>query len=337
MNKNQVLINSLRYKICTGLDEHITGDYCLLDVPNYKNVGDNLIWSGELSYLKRFPFDMLYSSNMHLFTERKVPEKSIILLQGGGNFGDVWRLSQEFRNRVVEKCKKNKIVIFPQTVYYADKRLLENDAKIFAGHSNLTICARDHFSFELLKKHFSVNNILLVPDMAFYLHLNKYMSNIPSGRTLIMKRKDKELNSFIDIESLTHTLHSRQNIKVEIKDWPTYNLHPELERIDAISDTIRRKMSEQMMAVPIVEKIIDSRYGLKRRDNLNRYVKMGIRFIKRFDEVYSTRLHGFILSVLLNKKAHLIDNSYGKNSNFYETWIKGFSDTSLITASHKVL
>jgi pyruvyl transferase EpsO len=46
-----------------------------------------------------------------------------------------------------------------------------------------------------------------------------------------------------------------------------------------------------------------------------------IDFMSQYDEVYSTRLHGGILAMLLGKKVHMIDNTYGKISSLYNTWL----------------
>lgn len=332
MNTNHSHIHDLRKVIYTALDPLITQDYCLLDTPNYKNIGDNLIWAGELTFLKRFPFNMVYAANMYLCNLSKIPQHSTILMQGGGNFGDMWRPSQEFRNKVVEICRQNKIIIFPQTVFYNDKTLLKKDTQLFAQHPDLTICARDHISYAILKKYFSHNNILLLPDMAFCLHLDKKISTTETGKVLLMKRVDKELNLDIDIENIISNKLKKTGKKIHIKDWPTYNLGKQAERVNAITDTIQRKISERIISVPVAGKLVDYRYGLKRRDNLDRYIKMGIRFINEYDEIYTTRLHGYILSVLLDKKVHIIDNSYGKNSSFFNTWMKNFKNSFLITA-----
>lgn len=332
MNTNHTHIQALRKIIYETLDPLITQDYCLLDTPNYKNIGDNLIWAGELAFLKRLSFNMVYTANMYLCNFSKIPIESTILLQGGGNFGDLWRTSQEFRNKVVANCKNNKIIIFPQTVFYNDKTLLKKDAQLFAQHPHLTICARDHISYAILKQHFSHNNILLLPDMAFCLSLDKNLSEQETGKALLMKRVDKELNTDIDIKNILSSNLNNTGRKIHIKDWPTYNLGKQAARIDAISDTIQRKISERMIGMPVAGKLVDYRYGLKRRDNLHRYIKMGIRFINEYDEIYTTRLHGYILSILLNKKVHIIDNSYGKNSSFFNTWMKNFENSFLITA-----
>ena len=41
-----------------------------------------------------------------------------------------------------------------------------------------------------------------------------------------------------------------------------------------------------------------------------------------YKTIYTTRLHAAILGVLLGKKVVFMDNSYGKNRGFYETWFK---------------
>ena len=58
-------------------------------------------------------------------------------------------------------------------------------------------------------------------------------------------------------------------------------------------------------------------------------VKGAKRFVLNCSEVYSTRLHGMILCSMLGVKVHAIDNSYGKLSAFYNTWLKDVECVSL--------
>ena len=51
------------------------------------------------------------------FTYKEFTADTIICLVGGGNFGDLWRGLQEFKNRIVQLYPNNKIVIFPQQTY----------------------------------------------------------------------------------------------------------------------------------------------------------------------------------------------------------------------------
>ena len=53
---NKDRINKLKLLIEKELTPLIDGDYALIDVPNYRNIGDNLIWKGELDFLNTIPF-----------------------------------------------------------------------------------------------------------------------------------------------------------------------------------------------------------------------------------------------------------------------------------------
>ena len=48
----QEKITDLRKKIKDKLSPLIDNDYVLLDLPYHKNIGDILIWAGEIEFLK---------------------------------------------------------------------------------------------------------------------------------------------------------------------------------------------------------------------------------------------------------------------------------------------
>lgn len=331
MNSNSTQIHKLREKIYTTLDPLIQNDYCLLDIPDHKNIGDNLIWAGELKYLERLPYKMLYTANLHLCQINNIPTNSIILLHGGGNFGDIWRVVQDFRNNIIRQFNKNRIIIFPQTVHYDDKFFLEKDSQIFNQHPDLTICTRDYKSYEILTSYFTNAKIHLLPDMAFCLNYDEKIISKITNKILILERKDKELNNNVNLLKLVDsTLNKKQ---VEIKDWPTFNLDKWEELKESIYNKIDSKLSKSFINTPLIKKFIDHRYGIKNRYTMERYISQGIEFINEYDEIYTTRLHGLILSILLDKKVHIIDNYYGKNSSFYDAWLGDFKNIDLIATS----
>ena len=43
-------------------------------------------------------------------------------------------------------------------------------------------------------------------------------------------------------------------------------------------------------------------------------------FFCEYDTVFTDRLHGMIFAALLNRKFEILDNSYGKPSNYKECW-----------------
>lgn len=60
----------------------------------------------------------------------------VILLHGGGNFGDIYGSSQKFRKDVIELYPDNKIIILPQTIYFKIRTLRK---KIFNILLNIKI------------------------------------------------------------------------------------------------------------------------------------------------------------------------------------------------------
>ncbi|MDR2602539.1 MAG: hypothetical protein LBC53_08850, partial [Spirochaetaceae bacterium] len=68
----------------------IDADYCFLELPYYSNVGDVLIWHGTECFLKTLKFKCGYKASSVTFNPKRVNSGAVILLQGGGNFGDLW-------------------------------------------------------------------------------------------------------------------------------------------------------------------------------------------------------------------------------------------------------
>lgn len=328
MNRNEIGINRLRNLVYKSLDPIIDRDYCLLDVPDYRNIGDHLIWGGEVEYLKRLPHKMLFSANNYLYKGLEIPKDVIILLQGGGNFGDVWRNFQEFRLDVIKRYPENRIVIFPQTIHYNEEENILKDAEVLNAHPDLTICARDYRSFELANRYFHKCNNLLLPDMAFCMNLDSYIDNSVFDRVLILERVDQELQEGFNAESIEGLISPSK--KVVIEDWPPYNVGRFREKIDGKLYMYNMWASEFFQKVPGVSKLINTNYGLRSSSTGTNYILEGIKFINQFDDIYTTRLHGFILAVLLNKEVKIIDNSYGKNSTFFDSWLTGFESVTLL-------
>lgn len=315
-------LQNFRQLIYDTLDPLITKNYCLLDIPDHPNVGDQLIYEGEMAYLQRLNYKLLYEAADKFEEHDKIPGDCTILFHGGGNFGDLYRTHQRSRLGVIKKFRDNKIMIFPQTVYYRRIENLIEEAKIYEAHPDLTICARDTFSYNLLTKYLEKTKVILLPDMAFCLDLSKFITPLKTRRTLFFKRKDKELNSNFNLESLKMMVSKNQ--RIDVTDWPSHQNVQPIFKLMSLVNFLNTRISKRLFKSKTLRPLVNSKYGLL-RGNLSRWYTMsGIRFINKYDEIYTTRLHGYILSVLLNKKVHLMDNSYGKNSNFYYTWMTEF-------------
>jgi exopolysaccharide biosynthesis predicted pyruvyltransferase EpsI len=316
-------IKELKTLIHKSLKPLINSNYIFLDLPYYTNIGDTLIWKGTEGLLKTIPYKCLYRASLETYQSPKIKKNVVILLQGGGNFGDLYRPHNEFRLRVIKDFPDNPIIILPQTVYYKNPEILNEDAIKFGAHSNLTICARDQVTLEFLNKKFSKNKIILVPDMAFCIpetFLDLYKKT-EGNKILFLKRRDPEF------QESTQTDLLKGDVEIDQLDWP-----PLINQIDEHVNLHRLiKIKRRLCKIYILEKMCNSIINWYAINiYLPKLLKIGIEFISPYKYIYSTRLHGAILSVLLNKKISFLDNSYGKNSNYYSTWLENLDEMTMI-------
>lgn len=316
--KYDEIANVLREKIKMTLTPLINNDYILLDLPYYSNIGDTLIWEGTKEYLETLPYKCLYYASKDSFIYRKLPKNIVILLQGGGNFGDLYRLHSEFRKKIIELYSDNKVIILPQTVFYEDERMMKVDVEFYSQHKNVTICAREQHSYNILKMHFK-NEILLLPDMAFFINLSKYKMRKEEERVLYLKRIDKE---YVD-----NNINGYMPVNVETHDWPTYgHRYRKVIWVERFFSVLKRFAKGIYVNNKYIIRLDDFK-----RNHFYRsfYVQLGISFLCPYSKIYTTRLHVMILGLLLGKKLVLINNSSGKIWNYYETWLKGIDSIEL--------
>lgn len=308
-------ITELRSIIIDSLNP-IIGENCILaDAPYYNNIGDVLIWQGIEDFLKGSGKNLLSVTSVDTFLFPEISEDVTILLTGGGNFGDLWRLFQDFRLEVIKRYPNNRIVMFPQSVWYEDSTLIEYDARLLSYHKNLFLCARDQWSYDFLCKYFYANNILLVPDMAFCICnkiLDSYRGN-DLGLNLFFKRKDKELSNTTPLSI---------NEDYDISDWPSYEKRIPLVYFLGKLLGARRRLQCSKKIYDGLGKCVDFYANRYLKKSL---VRIGCKFIAPYSSIVTTRLHALILSVLLYKKVEYIDNTTRKLSAFSNTWLKDMS------------
>lgn len=304
----------------------IDSDYVLWDLPYHINMGDILIWEGELDFLKKVPYKMLDYGSAYTVKFPKLDSETVILLHGGGNFGDIYRSSQNFRNKVIESYPNNKIIIFPQTIHYNDLDVFECDVKVLSQHKSLFICVRDEYSYKLLADRVVGNNIYLLPDMAFCINDDKIVSN-SKAKTLYMKRIDCEANDDIVVDFNYD----------KVSDWPSFEFNTPLTK----------KLKNKVIFQIILNKL-KARFGIDffstHSNNLDIFMSNimrpylfseALKFINEYELIYTTRLHGCILAVLTGKKVKLLDNSYGKNSKFYKAWLYDYDKIECLSQGSK--
>jgi len=292
------ICDSLKCIILEKLKNKVQPKCIYLDLPYHSNVGDSLIWLGTEEFLKEIGSTCIGKHSKDTFDFKEIPQDCTIILHGGGNFGDIWREHQEFRNKVCQTYPQNNIIVLPQTIYYESNELLANDIGIFNNHRKLSICARDQYSYDLLVHNGYVGDILLVPDMAFCINRKSLMvmAKRCNKELLLLTRNDKEFPS-LDTKITT----------ADFRDWSGMQ-----ENGDIAWEYTHTHAPEE------VDDFFQNSF-------LRELIKEGVEFVSEYKEVYSTRLHVVILRLLLGLDVYLLDNSYGKNSHFVDTWLKDSS------------
>lgn len=329
MNSNKSQIQDLQNIIFDTLSSLITDDFVLLDVPNHRNIGDTLIWKGELLFFEKLNTKLIAQYNRNTFKKSFIKDdNTVILLHGGGNFGDIYSTSQKFKLEIIKSYPNNRIIILPQTVFYRNENKKSEDLNLMNKHKDLHICVRDYNSHKIIGEDFDTNKIYLLPDMAFFINLDNSISNETLNKNLFFKRTDSELGDNDNLKTVKKYCFNKVD---DIKDWPTYtSSSTTLNTINNYIEAFESKISNNLKFFPGIYYIMDTAFGFKSKNNISKYLNVGTEFINNYNQIATTRLHGAIMCILLNKKVYILDNSYGKNSSFYETWLKEFKNVKLI-------
>ena len=324
MNDHLKLIETLQSKASEVLDNllPVKSSVALLDFPNNTNVGDSLIWLGEIAYLRSRGISLSYvcdvknynKNNLMKSLEAGQSNHPIILLNGGGNFGTLWPEVQTFRKRVLNDFAGIPIIQLPQSLHFDNDSELKDTADFIKAHGKFTLLTRDVSSFELARKHFECT-VHMCPDMAFF--IGSLKSNTPSSHDrLILSRTDheKKTNWHHEVEKYS------DDLTIKIDDWlDSSYVERCLHRVELHTGLIRQLFDKDNLTLLRLWNFLAE--ARKRR---------GVKKLQQGRAVITDRLHAHILSILLDKPHILIDNSYGKVGNFYRAWTYEYSNATLV-------
>lgn len=286
------------------------------DIPLYLNVGDIFIYKGTECFMKKHSYDVVSrltkkGVNNFIDSKNKLSSDTIILMQGGGNFGDLYPSYQAVREKVLEAFPLNKVIFLPQTVHFDNREKFQASAEKINNHKDVTIFVRDTVSAKLLSEKVSCT-VLLCPDMAHALwdDLPKQFDKNKEN-TLWLIRDDKEKTDLSSIPGKPQ--------RKDFKDWSNLIRHDDR--------AVKNFLAQVEDAAPptkceLVATIWES-YTDRLVDNI-------IQRLISYKSVVTSRMHGQIICALLDIESQMINNSYGKNSRYYNTWLKNISSCSLI-------
>ncbi|CAH0529076.1 polysaccharide pyruvyl transferase family protein [Vibrio hippocampi] len=273
-----------------------------VDIPFHGNVGDHLIYMGTEAFFEQHQLNVIYRAFDTNVCDKNLDAADVIVCHGGGNLGDIYHIHQALRDRIIEKYPNKKIIVMPQTIHFNSQHNVDACAKKWSQHKDLHLFVRDTNSLEIGKQF--TPNCTLMPDMAHSLHPLVDVSEVLSADVTLNELRILNLRR-VDVE--------------KVQQQTTINKQP--------FDWVDLTTTQDIATTNLVGRIRNKPF-LKQKSNqiwFKHSKSLCFRAVQHFmshNVVYTDRLHGMILSYLLGRRIKLMDNSYGKNLNYFNQWIK---------------
>lgn len=264
--------------------------YILFGTPKHGNIGDHAITIAIYEFFKDLGKEIFEVSSFDRYylleyIKNSINTKDVILVNGGGFMGSQWIEEEKMIRDVVSSFPNNKIVIFPQTVYYKDDEEGKNEfatsLKIYSNHKDLTICTREKKSYDFVNKNMKGVKVVFVPDIVLY--LNQFRFNEKRENALLCLRNDPEKSvKNADVEKVENILKDNK-LEVFYTDTVINNLILKNDRYNIFENKLRE--------------------------------------FSKYKIVVTDRLHGMIFAALTNTPCIVFGNYNYKVKGVYE-WIK---------------
>lgn len=288
-----------------------------LDFSATNNIGDILIYLGTMEWIKADKLDLQGCYSISSFDFRPLPKDVILVMNGGGNLGDLYPWHQIFREEIITRYRENRIVMLPQTVSFNEEAARRRASAAFSTHADLHLTVRDRRSLEIAAHLFpKLASLEMTPDMATLLYpLQEYfeLGKIEkSERDYYLMRRDGE-------KSATE----RATIHPAAIDWFG-------DWADLMPTGHRATLHAMMFANRVgLSRLLGASFERLWRPTAHSAARATAERMVRAKSVVTSRLHGYMMAKLLDLPATMIDNNYGKNSSYALSWgISGAPDRS---------
>lgn len=335
------VLNTIRKETAAILRDAI-GDVrhvALLDAPNQRNVGDTLIWLGEVVYLEQLGYTITHVSDLLGYDaealRRDLPPGGVVLLHGGGNFGDLWVGHQAFRERIAQELPDYRIVQLPQSVLFSDPERAATANTLLSRHPDFTLLLRDSLSIERAQQQLPGITSSFCPDMALgYEPPPRGRSERRARDLLVIARADRESAS--GLRDIDHSWASP--LPFRVTDWwldagepATWRLARAVTRVNSFLVRARRKARLTFKTgFPVPQ--LPQRWLRCALETLNRCnIEYAIDLFAPAKVVVVDRLHAHVLAALLGIPNIILDNNYRKLGAVYDDYTGRFDTASYCT------
>lgn len=261
----------------------------VIGTEDYGNIGDQHIALSIIKYLEdHFSYKIVEVNaseyyNKRLWLLQHININDIIVMTGGGNFGNVYYGAQLIRRDIIHFWKNNLKIVMPVTIYYdtdEGMKFKKKDINYFTNYNNIILVSREEKSYEIAMESFSCKNIL-TPDIVLY---SKYKSIERNKKSVLMCIRN-------DLESVL-TYEDKFNIERELNLY--FN---NVQKIDT-----------------------QLNYLIPRSERDSEVIKC-IDYFRKAELVITDRLHGMIFSTITSTPCIVIGNYNHKVEGSYK-WIE---------------
>ena len=288
-----------------------------------RNPGDALIWLGQLEILRRLGIRVRGVGRMGSVDsseiERLFPHV-VILLAGGGDFGDLWCDTQIHREAVIRASHGRRVVQLPQTLCFRDERNVAAVGQVLMDHGDVLLTWRDAKSHRSAQELFPGVESRLLPDVAFGVGPME-RSVGAEGAILCVARRDQEAGELSAIRRIDGRIADRPsrgsllNTSVVRSIWMALALEGHIRPF--LPQSLRKGASRAIAARAIVQRARG--------------------FLSAGQVVVSDRLHADVLCVLLNIPHVMVDTRDGKIGAFVNTWTSDCDVVHLATSPREAI
>ncbi|XP_059139082.1 uncharacterized protein LOC131927392 [Physella acuta] len=300
----RVLLNLLHDII--GQARHVM----LMEIATYENKGDPAITAGEVMLLRKMNKRIVYYCETHkckkpeeievaLNISRKYEVRDlVILMQGGGNLVGYPGMDS-IRESVLNHFPKHKHILFSQSIW-----IHNGSNESLASCVNIYSNRSNFYMFIRDKQSLQIaqnyfHGVKIILAPDMAFGLGMRPRLMPPYYDIVWLRRTDEESSKYQLPVFP------TNVSVLVSDW----------RSDWKSNRGQRDMETSFIIA-----------------------QNGLEFLQRGRIVVTDRLHGHILSTLMNIPHVMIDNPpYLKLSSFDKTWTRGLTNTKMVLTGEDAL
>lgn len=299
---NASLVAGLRTAVLETVARVLAGRRvaAMIDFPDYANPGDSAIFLGQLACLRELGQPLPYITDLGGYNPQALAGEAgdgLILLTGGGNFGDLWPRVHAVREDILRRFRDRAIVQLPQSIHFGSRVALARTRDLVNDHPDFTLLVRDHRSLDLARSAFGPRS-WLCPDMALAL-TGLRPSGLPVRDILWLDRTDHERSPG----------QARHHDAVDWAQAPPTMLY-----------RINRRLSRSLR--PERSRLLGWAFTSTLEPLAWQRVRRAVRLLSSARVVITNRLHGHILCTMSGIRHVVLDDRHGKISGFRELWTR---------------